>query len=195
VIYEFLCPECPGTKVDDDGRHVACLHERQYPIKKRPKMGLKVKCPCCGRNTAARILSSNIGVTVKHATEYNWRPGERMRMPINGQEMSFEFVDHKHTDPAYQRNLNKLANKHNISQGMGRARYDPKHGRVVVDVASSVPDPLGAIARSQAEARQRGGYEQQTRQVNQPVKRRGNFKSPIPVGEAMRRAQAKRAKS
>jgi hypothetical protein len=192
VRYEFLCTECPGTQ-PTDGKHVACVHEREIPISKAPPLGRKVKCPLCGRRTAIRIMSSGVYGIIKGQTEYNWRPGERMRTAINGQEVAFEFVDHKHTDPALQRNLSRMAGAAGITPGMGRARFDPKSGRVVVDIASNVRDPLGALQRSQNEAKKAGNYQQEVKKVNQPVKRRGNFHSPIPVGMAMRQAQAKRA--
>jgi hypothetical protein len=78
-------------------------------------------------------------------------------------------VDHPHTDPAYQRNLAALARRNHLtgnSAGLSNARYDEKHGRMVVDVASDIRDPLGTMQR----AKQSGEYTQKKHMVNQPYK-------------------------
>lgn len=171
----------------------AVRHERDISIKKAPPEGTKVKCPACGRKTAVRVLSSNIGFVIKGSAMFDWKPGEKVRTQVDGKEVSFEFVDHPETDPALQRNLARMAKQHGVEQGLGKARFDPKSGRVVVDVASNVPDPLGMMSRAQKEAKKRGEWEEKLTPINERFKRKGKFRSPIPIGAAMAKAQAKRA--
>lgn len=165
--YEYMCVGCAAAEPGTDG----CIHLVEIPMKKFPRIGSKRKCVGHGCiHKMVRVVPSGIGGIVKGQTSYNWKEGETMRMKLpDGREGRFSFVDHKHTDPYYQRNLAQLAGANHIggsAAGLSCARYDEKHGRVVVDVASNIADPLGAIERSKRE----GTYEQTTHKVNQPYR-------------------------
>ncbi len=177
-------------------QHIGAMRTKDYPMAKAPEVGHKIKCHACGRKTAARIISTGVQGVIKGKNEIPWNPGERVRTCVNGQEMSFEFVDHPDTDPQARRNLAQMAAANGITgvtAGMSKARFDAKRGQMVVDVASNVPDPLGRLERQKKEALKRGGYDQTKTNVNQSVKRRGNFQSPSNAGALMQRAAAKRA--
>jgi hypothetical protein len=168
AFYEFMCVECPAQRVEE-GKHIGALQIRDYPMKEAPPIGRKVKCCACGRKTAERIFSSGVAGHVRGSVVYDWKHGESMRTNVNGQDVRFTFVDHPHTDPEYQRDLGAMANKMGVTQnGISKARYDPKHGGMVVDVASNVKDPLGVMER----AKKKGDVTFTKKKINTPVKRR-----------------------
>jgi hypothetical protein len=166
--YQFINEGCPKAGHGCSG----CCQEIEFPMATAPGIGAKRKCPFkgCDRKVV-RIISTGISGVIKGSV-HDWRPGETMHMALpNGQHGQFSFIDHKHTDPEYQRNLSALAGQNGLSgnvQGMSNARFDPKLGRMVVDVASNVRDPLGSINR----AKQSGEYQQTKVNVNTPTRRR-----------------------
>lgn len=166
--YEFNCVQCPGPGSDG---HKTVAFDLEISMTKAPAIGAKRKCPCCQRRTAIRVVSTGVGAIVKGQVRYDWKPGESMRTCINGQETRFTFIDHPEGDPAYRRNLANMARKQGVREtaGLRNARLDEKSGRMVVDVMSDKPDPLGAIQR----AKKKGDWDPGVkRQINTPVKYR-----------------------
>lgn len=169
--YEFINIGCPKRGEGCDG----CHHEVDIPISNAPSIGALRKCHIRGcKRKLVRIFSNVLGHIKGSA--HDWKPGETMHMKLpNGQQGSFSFVDHPHTDPAYQRNLAQIAGRAGLggnAHGLSNARYDEKSGRMVVDVASTIKDPLGAMEK----AKKDGRYSTQTKHVNTPVKIRGKKK-------------------
>ena len=124
-----------------------------------------------------RVLSESVQICIK-GSEYDWKPGETMRMKgPDGNDIACSFVDHPHTDPAYQRRLDLLAGQAGVggskSPGLGNAYYSEKHGQLVVDVMSPQKDPLGAFER----AKRKGNTTQEKVKVNTPYKTRKGKKT------------------
>lgn len=169
--YQFKCEACPEAPVAD-GVHADAVFDRAYPMVKAPALGRKIKCPCCGRRSAARILTDQVAIIVKGTKHPTAGTTETIQTRVNGQDVRFSFIDHKHTDPEYQRDLSALAKRQGLSgvsrTGLKNARLDEKSGRMVVDVASNVPDPLGMIERD----KRSGNYTQANKKVNTPYKTR-----------------------
>lgn len=165
--YEF---RCEGCKSAPEGA-IAALFDVEIPISKAPPIGEVIECLCCGKMTAKRIVSSNVGMIIKGSALPEWQNGQTFRANVGGNDMRFQFIDHPETDPAYQRRLAEAAGRNHITGDAAKmpARYDPKFGRVVVDVASNVPDPLGAIERS----KRAGKVEVTKKNVNRKYKVRG----------------------
>jgi len=171
--YQFVCYGCAASAGAD-----GVIHELEMPMKTAPSIGSQRKCVIkeC-KNKMTRIIPTGVNGIIKGTTSYNWKPGETMSMALpDGRTGKFSFVDHPHTDPKYQRNLADLARRQGIGTnvtGLKNARFDEKHGRLVVDVMSNVEDPLGALQR----AKKDGNYEQTTTKINQPYKvRKGKKK-------------------
>jgi hypothetical protein len=144
---------------------------KDFPMTAAPPIGSKTTCPVCRKKKAVRVISSGVHAIIKGKAQYDWKPGESVRTNINGQDIRFQFVDHPHTDPALQRNLAEMAGRHNLTgtaAGLSNVRYDEKLGRMVVDVASNIRDPLGAIERHKRES----GIQPEVRKVNQKFKTR-----------------------
>lgn len=172
MFYSFAgdaCPmvaQCPHVAKGDAG----CYQVLEMAMMKAPRIGAKINCKLCKGGKLTR-LASDINVIVRGTTTPTFQNGESYRMNLNGEDTRFTFVDHPHTDPAYQRGINAMARKAGIRDAgaLGKAYRSEKHGgRLVVDVASNVPDPLGKLEA----AKRRGDGEQQTIKVNQPYKTR-----------------------
>lgn len=168
--YDFQCDGCPMGE-GPGGVRPSCHHAIDFPMGKAPAIGKTIACPidgCGGR--LRRVVSSGIGTIVKGEAatkEFDSRRG--MHVNLNGRDVTFEFVDHKHTDPAYQRKMQDLERRLGASgSGIGKAYRRESDGRAVVDVVSNVPDPLGKIEA----AKRRGDMPSITRKINTPFKRR-----------------------
>ncbi len=158
--YEFVGYECNHIKQPKGttDKLLVCHHEIDFPMKNAPDLGTCVACPhegCKGKVT--RVMSTQVQVCVR-GSEYDWKPGESMVMKTpDGPDLRCSFVDHPHTDPAYQRRLDLLAGQNGVGNsktpGLGQAYYSPKHGRVCVDVMSSEKDPLGKFEKAKREGK------------------------------------------
>lgn len=144
--YDFHCKTCNTTEVqvfsmaDTKGRDSA-------------------KCPTCGSkvkrvfNTVAAVVKTslkNSGIQLKK--------NERI-INVDGRPVKLNFVDHGDRSGLDSRS---------IGNKMPGARMDEKSGRMVVDVVSSIPDPLGAMERSKKNSRQ----ETLTKKINTKTRSR-----------------------
>lgn len=159
VNYEFEgCnnPQCP----DRGGKkQIRCVYVLPYAMGQAPKVGEQIPCPGCGTGLITRIFSTGVGLIVRQPAAPDIGGGSQSFMTnINGQDTKITFVDHAHTDAAYQEGLVRAAKQ----AGIGGAYFNEKQGRVCVDVESNRPDPLGMISRER-------GPTTVTR-VNTPVK-------------------------
>jgi hypothetical protein len=150
--------------------HADAAFSLEFRMANAPKLGECVKCICCKRRTAERVVSSGIAGIVRGHERFDVNMNDRYSTRINGTDVNFTFVDHKMGDPTLQRNLAAFARKQGIrnTTGLDNARYDPKSGRVLVDVVSNVKDPLGRIER----AKQKGDVEYTKKHVGTPYKMR-----------------------
>jgi hypothetical protein len=172
VFFEFVADQCPKADVcpfiarGDCG----CYQVFHEPVKKCIVPGKTRPCKLVKGGILTRIFSL-VNVIIKGSTLIDWKPGESVRTHVGGREVRLTFVDHPGGDPRAARKLEGLAARSGVSQkgsGIGKAYYNEKFGRLCVDVASNVPDPLGEMGRAKA----RGDVEQQTTHVNQPYKMR-----------------------
>ena len=151
MFYEYVGLNCPCAEVTDNADRIAvCEHTIQLPVAKCQAMGKTRACPvkgCTGRVT--RVLSSDTSFIVRGNTQIDWNPGESVRTVVNGEEMKFKFVDHPHTDPKLQNRFADVSKRAGVKEGngIGKAYFSEKHGKMCVDVASTHKDPLGAIER------------------------------------------------
>lgn len=169
--YEFSCPQCPAAptrKIRKKEVHMDANFTKDFPMKKAPSIGNTIKCVCCKRKTAIRTIPSGVSGIVRGHDNFGIDTDRQYKSRINGTDVNFTFVDHKLGDPALQRNLARFAQKQGIreTKGLENARFDPKSGRVVVDVKSNVKDPLGMIER----AKRKGDMEFHTKKINTPFK-------------------------
>jgi hypothetical protein len=114
---------------------------------------------------------SLVNVIIRGGNLIDWKPGETIQTHQGGREIRMTFVDHPGGDPAAGRKLEGMAKRAGVSQkgtGIGKAYYNEKFGRMCVDVASNVQDPLGGMEQ----AKKAGNVTQETRKINQPYKRR-----------------------
>ncbi len=170
AFYDFTCSSCPKAPLIPNTRKRADAEfVEQFSMSKAPKLDSKIMCPVCKRISAKRVVSSGVAAIIKGQTQYDWKHGEGMRTNINGQDVRFTFVDHPHTDPAYQAGLARQAKAMGIQgRALSKARRDEKSGKLVVDVASNVKDPLGMMQR----AKKAGNVDTASRKINTPYKRR-----------------------
>lgn len=140
--YEFKgCdnPKCP----DKDGNPKALnIYIVPFPMKDAPDLGTKIKCPFCRKGKISRILSLP-EVIVRGNGELDQTSGRSYMTNIEGKDTKITFIDHPETDPAYHHHTAEIARRN----GIGGAYFNEKLGQVCVDVASSVPDPLGKMSR------------------------------------------------
>lgn len=131
MIYEFIC--------DNE----KCGHTETYmvPMAKREEVANN-PCPKCGSKTHPAPWKG--GIIVKGG-----RPAPtRMTNSFahKGEEVKFGFAN--------QGGRDGLA-KDSIGKRYPGARVDEKSGRIVVDVVSNHPDPLGKLAESRKETLQK----------------------------------------
>jgi hypothetical protein len=88
------------------------------------------------------------------------------------------FIDHPHTDPAYQRDLSALSGREGVNGisnvGLKNVRWSEKHNQLVVDVHSNVKDPFGSL--EPAKRGQSAATQTTTRHIGQRCKLRGTKK-------------------
>jgi len=172
AFYEFLGFNCPNAPVDEEtGERARCAHTISFPMSEAPGIGQQVACPVEGcPHKVTRVMSTGVGVIIKGDTPCDLSDDDHVyHMPVNGEDVRFSFVDHKHTHPKYQQQISKQARHMGIkSDGLGSMSHDEKHDRSTVQVVSNVPDPLGKIAA----ARRNATPEVTRHDVNQKVKRR-----------------------
>lgn len=172
--YEFTgCSnkKCPDKQGNPDE---VVTYLVPFSMKDVPGLDSKIACPTCRRGKVTRVVSSGVTGIVRGGTDLGLQSGDMMRTRVNGQDINVQFIDHPHTDPTYQKNLKKMAKQKGLG-ALSHAYYSEKHGGLVVDVASNVPDPLGKIAR----ARREGNVETKTRRVNAPVATKPAAARPI----------------
>ncbi len=179
MLYEYRCTDCTGQRPEGSPADKILVIDfaRELPMAKAPPIGSTCKCPNCNRKTAVRIIPSGVTFIVRGSTEVPFDSSHSMMTRVNGQDLKMTFVDHPHTDPAYQRNLAGLAARAGVADGtqltgLSKAYYSEKHGQVVVDVASNEKDPLGKYER----ARKQGDMTFTKRHIGTPYKIRGKKK-------------------
>ncbi len=176
VYYEYIGYNCPNADKCEHaqikGKTALCHHTIQMPAAKMQEIGKKRKCPIKGCNhKVTRVVSSNVQISIKGAT-FTPGNGTRVRTRVGGKDLDMEFIDHKHTDVDFQKKMNEVSRMGGINakrNALSHA-YRNKDGRLVVDVASNIPDPLGAIERD----KRKGDYQKTTHKINTPTRRRGN---------------------
>ena len=103
-------------------------------------------CPDCG-NKLKRIFSAS-GLIVKEDNVVS-----PVKMNQTG-DIKWAFADHRSKD----------LSKRSIGNKISGARFDEKTGRMVVDVISNTPDPLGKINKMNSQT--------QLKKINQKTKKR-----------------------
>jgi len=174
-MHGVICPiaakgECPVLQAcGDDG----CVQVKSLPVSKAPKIGKSTPCQWVQGGVMARVYSLP-NVIIKGETLIDWNPGQSVRTNINGQDVRLTFVDHPHTDPQVARQTKAMSERMGIrsNDGMGKAYFNEKYGRMCVDVASNVPDPLGGMEKE----KRKGNVISTKMPVNQPYKTRSKKK-------------------
>ena len=143
--YNFNCKKCKKeltlsfSMKDDEGRNNA-------------------RCPECGEKLQ-RIFTAPamiVKTTLKSAGLVNG-PNHGYIVK-DGEPIKINFIDHGDRSGLPENSL--------IRKKFPGARVDEKTGKVVVDVLSNVPDPLGAMDRAKA----KGDASVETKKVNRKVK-------------------------
>jgi hypothetical protein len=184
--YEFAgCdnPKCPDKKRGRKFIEVTNYYVIRYQMGTAPKVGESIACPTCAAGQIVRIFSLP-QVSVKQALP-DFQNGQSYMAKIAGQDTKVTFVDHPHTSSEYQKNLADKARQAGVSSfsNSRNMRYSEKHGQMVVDVVSSVPDPLGRMKRSD-EAKRAADLGAERIDVKQPVKVRKSKPSSCPISKA-----------
>lgn len=188
MFYEYQGDSCPNVPEGDRSRY-RCQHTVQMPASQCQDFGCERPCPVEGcKGKVKRIISCEVNFIIRGEADIPWENGESIRTRIGGQDVRFTFVDHPGTSPEESNRLAGMASKSGITQkGLNKAYMHPKLGRMCVDVASNVPDPLGAIERANSQH----GVVQST-PVKRPVKRRPykynvakQLKGTIPLPKGM----------
>lgn len=164
MIYEFKSVaglEGPDGTVYEDGD---IYFELNRPIGKAESIGKKIKCPVEGFSGQIERVSSSPNFSINGKAQQNWVEGQKASMvDKNGEQVDMTFIDHRKSLPDLARS---------VVQGQSAtsmpARFDPKSGRTVIDVASNVKDPFGKLSGNAA--------ERVVKQVNTPYKKRSNGK-------------------
>ena len=173
--YDFINSECTNPdllkEAGEGVDRVQCQHLMNFPMKDAPDLGSLHACPAEGcPHRVMRVISTDIQIGIKSKEMGPTKHGQIMQAKVGGKDIQFQFMDHEHTDPRVQGQLEQMAaaagvgHKHNALKGA----YRNKEGRMVVDVKSNVPDPLGAIERE----KKKGDFKSTTRKINTPYKRR-----------------------
>ncbi|MCK9279233.1 MAG: zinc ribbon domain-containing protein [Melioribacteraceae bacterium] len=97
--------------------------------------------------TSSVIKTNNPGIQVK--------PHQKL-INVDGKPVMLNFIDHG----------NRTIQNNSLLKSIPGASIDEKTGRPVVRIASSIPDPLGALERS----KRNSTIESITKNVNQKVK-------------------------
>jgi hypothetical protein len=165
--YEFVAhTDCPPEQQEsEDGRLI--VYEITMPMSAAPAIGALVPNPF-GKGHLKRIASL-FNAQAQHVPVPWDSKNPTLRTNINGQDVRMKFVDHPHTDGNVGRAIKRMAHQQGVRDlgGLENAYYSEKQGRMVVDVVSNIPDPLGAIGRSMGT---KGPTT--THKVNTPFKRR-----------------------
>jgi hypothetical protein len=164
MYYEFR--GCDNPRCSDKKHATNNIYLIAYKMGQAPSPGETIPCPRCGKGKIVRIYSF-LNAIVRGSDTPVMEGNQSYMARIEGQDTKITFVDHPHTDPAYQTALAIEAKKHGIG-GLSKAYRHEKTGRICVDVASNIPDPLGAIERE----KKRNGVQSETKKVNTPVSRR-----------------------
>jgi hypothetical protein len=140
--YEF--GPCDNPKCERHRR--SQIHLIPYSMKDVPSVGTQIPCLLCVTGKITRLISSGISGIVKGGTHPCFTNGETFKTKdADGRPLDITFVDHPHTDPAYQTALARRAKELGVT-GLTKAYHSEKHGCMCVDVASNVPDPLGRVS-------------------------------------------------
>lgn len=177
---EYLCEECDFTDefCEEHGLDPGTRADVKFEVfirGKMPALGSRRKCPVSASGKMMKRVISAPTIIVRDSSVSQWKHGDAITTRANGQEIKMTFVDHKGTDPNLHRNLERIAGKAGVGQGvpsavgLGSARMDEKTGRLVVDVKSNVKDPLGALNKAQASGE---SVTKVTKNVNTPYKTR-----------------------
>jgi hypothetical protein len=183
MYYEFKgCDNsaCPDKKRGRRHVKVENLYLIKYRLGQAPGVGAKIPCPMCATGQIVRICSTGIGALVRGTDTPVCSREQSYMTRIEGQDTMVTFVDHPHTDPAYQSGLATAARRAGIG-GLSKAYYNERFGRLCVDVASSVPDPLGKLKREGQMTRTPVDQPYKVRKPNRaPASgKKGNYHIPL----------------
>ena len=181
MYYEFKgchTPRCPDKRRGRNFVDVSNVYMVNYPMGQAPSPGEHIPCPTCGHGDITRVFSA-INAIVKGSDTPVMEGNQSYLTKVAGQDTKITFVDHPHTDPAYQVALASEAKRQGIG-GLSKAYRNEKTGRICVDVASNIPDPLGAIERE----KKRNGAQTETKKVNTPVARHAPGPRMAPRGKS-----------
>jgi len=184
--YEFEgCdnPKCPDKKRGRKFVDVKNIYVIPYSMKDAPGLGAQIPCPCCGTGKITRIISSGIQGLVKGSLLPNFTHGQSYMADLDGRQTKLTFVDHPHTDPRYESGLVAAAKRAGVS-GIGKGYYNEKFGKLCVDVASDVKDPLGKINRDTERVTTKTAVNTPVKRKPAPPRKRGEPKhqyGPIPM--------------
>lgn len=119
-------------------------------------------CPLCDGETkrvfmtAALIIKSTIGTS-------EIRVGKNQTIvDVDGQPVRLNFMDHGDRSSDFEEG--------SIASKIPGARMDEKTGRPVVDVVSSIPDPLGKAEETKRKRKEQGLIQIEKKHINKSVK-------------------------
>ena len=175
--YEFADCDNPRCPNQEGKAHLRVIYVLSYLLGKAPPVGTQVPCPCCKAGKITRIFSLP-HLRIKAGQLPEFRHGQSYLANLNGRNTKITFVDHpQDNDENHMAQMAQVAQR----QGIRGAYYSAKHGRLCVDVASSVPDPLGRMPRGGGGTRHR-----EVTRVNTPVR--------VPVKKTGRRPISRKSK-
>ena len=190
MLYEFKgCdnPKCPDKKRGRKFIGVENIYAIPYPMKEAPALDSQIPCPRCKTGKITRIISSGIVGVVKATLLPDFQHGQSYMADVAGKPTKITFVDHPHTDPNYECRVAKQAAAAGV-QGVGKAYYNEKYGRLCVDVASDVVDPLGKMNRDPTRQKQKVNVGQKYARKKAP-QNAAPEKSSVKMTMPMRRFQ------
>jgi putative FmdB family regulatory protein len=146
--YYFDCVECDQLYElvfgmnDDEGRNNA-------------------SCPECEKKLKRVFTIPN--AVVKGTLTPSFTGKDQHFVDCDGRPVRMNFMDHGDRSGL---------NPESPAAGIPGSRICEKTGKAVMDVVSSIPDPLGALERSKKKAMAEGRLKTEVRNVNAPVKKR-----------------------
>lgn len=174
--YEFL--NCDGLQGPEGEVYEAesIAFEVDLPMTQAPSIGQAIECPADGYVGNIVRIASLVGLIVKGEFQPSWSEGQTLTTKDrDGGEIRMQFLDHRHTAPEHTANLNRAAQQLGLKN---KVRRDPGSGRMVVDVVSNIPDPLGTIERD----KRARGIKPEKKVVGTPYKQRKIAKGTKPRG-------------
>jgi predicted nucleic acid-binding Zn ribbon protein len=121
-------------------------------------------CPKCKGETKRIYTSPNAIVKSTLGTSDIKLTKNQTLIDVDGQPVRLNFMDHGDRSSDFEAG--------SVAAKMPGARMDEKTGKPVVDVVSSIPDPLGAMERTKKKRAEQGLIQTEKRNINQSVKTR-----------------------